>query len=339
MMPKVVIYGAGVIAQELVRLVAIKGWELAAVVKRPGGDAIGQDIGELAGLGPIGVLVQSEEAVDFEQLGADIAFIAATDDLSVNFPIYKRFLTAGINVLCHGCDAYHPRWMNPTVADKIHDLAVKNNVTFSGGGIWDSSRIWSGIVAAGPIVELESISLKSQSNTTGQGLYWAEHLGAGLTPEEYDKNIRNERDIYARSTPIPSVYVLQSLGYTVNDVVYEVEPVIMDRDLYCKTLDTNYTAGTVLGTRFVIDVRTQEGVTARTEWDCRVYEEGEDDLMLWKIQGTPSMELSFVRKDPLTTTASSLLNRTYNVLGADPGIVELVKFGPLSPTLAGEVRI
>lgn len=331
--PRVVICGAGYIGQQLAWLTLKRGWDLLAVVNRAG-DKVGRDIGELSERGQkIGVLVQDIDKVDLPALKADIALIAVTDDLALNFPIYKRFLEAGINVLCHGCDAYHPRWMNPEVAEKIDAVARANGVTFSGSGIWDSSRIWSGIVAAGPCVEVESILLQSQSNTTGQGLYWAELLGAGLSVAEYNQKIKNSRDIYARSTPIPSVYVLQYLGFTVTKAEYSVEAVVKDYDLYCPTLDTHYKAGTVLGTRFVIDVNTEEGVTGRTEWECRVYAEGENDQMLWTIKGTPRTQNTFVRLDPGITTASSLINRTLDVMGAEPGIVELIKFGPLSPRL------
>src|SRR3546814_1557093 len=73
---------------------------------------------------------------------ADIAIVATTDRIAANFPAYERLLGAGLNVICHGGEAYFPAGADAAVADRIDVLARANGVTFTGTGIWDISRTW-----------------------------------------------------------------------------------------------------------------------------------------------------------------------------------------------------
>jgi 2,4-diaminopentanoate dehydrogenase len=326
--PQLAIYGIGFVGQELIRLADKKGWEIVAAFNRAG-DKVGQDIGRLAGLDrDLGVIVQDSETADYAGLNADVALIAAQDHLDANWPAYQRFLGAGVNVLCHGSASYNPWWADADIAGKIDALAKRHGVTFSGGGIWDSTRIWSGILAAGPCVEIESMLHRTQTEISRQGMYWLDRLGVGLSAEAY-------REKYATTGvgggifAIPSVSVLQKLGYTVTDVVQSQEPVIWSEEYFCPVLEQPLPAGISWGTRFLVDVATREGVTARSEIEARAFREGEVEEMRWTIKGMPGMDIRVVRENSGVASASSLLNRIPDVMAAEPGIVEITRHAPL----------
>jgi 2,4-diaminopentanoate dehydrogenase len=325
--PRLAIHGIGFVGQELIRLATSKGWPIVAAYNRAG-DKVGQDIGRIAGLNrDLGVTVQDSDAADYTGLSADIALIAAHDLLEENWPAYERFLRAGINVLCHGSQSYNPQWSDPEIAARIDALARANGVTFSGGGIWDSTRIWSGIIAAGPCVEIESLLHRTQTEVARQGVYWLDRLGVGLTAEAYKKK-------YAAGVgdgvfAIPSVSVLQKLGYTVTEVIQSQEPVIWDEEHFCPVLGKSIPAGLAWGTRFLVDVATEEGVTARSEIEARAFREGEVEEMRWTIKGMPGMDIRVVRENSGVASASSLLNRIPDIIAAEPGIVETTKHAPL----------
>lgn len=326
--PKLVIYGIGFVGQELIRLATKKGWTIEAAYNRSG-DKVGQDIGRLAGLErDLGVLVQDSETGVYSGLNADVALIAAGDQLEENWPAYERFLGAGINVLCHGSASYNPWWISPQVAGKIDALAKRRGVTFSGGGIWDSTRIWSGIIAAGPCVEIESMLHRTQTEIARQGMYWLDRLGVGLTAEMYNEKY-SATGVGGGVFAIPSVSVLQKLGYTISNVTQSQEPVIWGEEHFCPVLERALPAGISWGTRFLVDVETKEGVTARSEIEARAFREGEVEEMRWTIKGMPGMDIRVVRENSGVASASSLLNRIPDVMAAEPGIVEITKHAPL----------
>ena len=329
--PKCVIYGTGFVGQELARLIDEKGWEIVAAFNRAG-DKVGQDVGELAGLGrKLGVAIQDCDKADYSSLKADVAFVATTNSLAQNLPAYERFFNAGINVLCHGIESYHPFWIDKGLASRIDGMAKRAGVTFTGGGIWDSSRIWSGILAAGPCVRIDSMLHKTQTDALRQGLYWADVLGMGLQEDEWHEKLAPLKATTGKSVQIPSVSVMQKLGFTIKEAVNGFEPVIRDHDVYCAALDKTFKAGTSLGMRFLIDVTTEEGPTVRTEYETRAFEDGEVEQMRWIVEGKPGNEVHYIRKDSGVASASSLLNRVPDVLAAEPGIVEITKYGPLIP--------
>ncbi|MCK9505628.1 MAG: hypothetical protein M0Q95_15775 [Porticoccaceae bacterium] len=332
---KCVVYGAGFVGQELARLIDEKGWQLVAVYNRAG-DKVGRDIGEVAGLGrTLGVVVEDCDRADYSALEADVAFVATTNILSQNMPAYERLLGAGINVLCHGTEAYLPYWIDPELAGKIDALAKKHGVTFTGGGIWDASRIWSGLLATGPCVNIRSLLHKTQTECLRQGFYWADVLGVGLPPDEWRTRMKASQTDWGKSVQIPSVSVVQKLGYTIDVVTNGFEPVVRDYDFYCTGLKKSIKAGTALGMRFLVDLVTREGVTARTEYEARVFEDDEVEQMQWIIDGKPGNEVHFIRKDSGVASAACLLNRTADVLSAPSGIVDIIQHGPLKASVVG----
>lgn len=331
--PRVVIYGLGFIGKSITQLVRDKGWPIVAAYNRAG-EKVGQDLGRLAGLGEdLGIVVQDYETADYSKLQADIALIAGPDYLDACFPIYERFLRAGINVLSFGSHAYQPYWFFPEIAKRIDALARENGVTFTGSGLWDMTRIWSGLIAGGPCIKINSIKYLTNIEAVRQGVHWLPLLGVGLTVEEFDQKIGRAVGRLNEVLQLPSVIVLQHYGYTVSDVKLDQEPVVFSEAVYCKEADQHVPAGRCVGTRVLIDVMTKEGVSAHNRFEYRLFRPGEVEAGTWKINGTPGMQVTVVREDSHIASASSLLNRVPDVLRAEPGIVTIMKMGPEVPSV------
>lgn len=86
------------------------------------------------------------------------------------------------------------------------------------------------------------------------------------------------------------------------------------------------------GTCFVIEVQTAEGVTSTTRAEYRVLREGEEEAMVWQVEGQPGMEIRVTREDSDIATASSLLNRVPDVMVAPPGLRTLMEYDHLRPS-------
>ena len=328
--PRIVIYGIGHVGQAYVRIAADKGWDIVAVYNRAG-DKVGQDIGRLCGLErDLGIVVQDCDTADYSSLRADVALVATTDRLSLNLPIYERLLGAGINVLCNGTESYNPYFTNPEAASKIDTLARQHEVTFTGSGIWDMTRIWSGIMVAGPCVEIDSLYHSSATDLSRHGERYFEMAGVGMTLEEFEEKIGGEASEVGLFV-LPSVTVLQTLGYTITDYRVTKEPIVSDTPFYCASVGREFPPGITLGTRIRAEVNTEQGVTAISEIDQKLFDEGEIEEMRWKVLGKPGMEIAVRREDSEIAVASSLFNRIPDVIAAKPGLVELTELGPERP--------
>jgi 4-hydroxy-tetrahydrodipicolinate reductase len=327
--PRIALYGTGQYGLEAARIAIAKGWPIVAAYNRAGAK-VGQDLGRLAGLDrDLGVIVEDCETADYAAAGADIALVALTDRLQQNLPAYERLLGAGMNIVCHGAEAYFPQATNADLAAKIDALAVAAGVSFTGTGVWDFSRIWAGILIAGPSTELRSMLHVTVTDAESASAFLMRNVcGVSMTPEEYVTGAKMAiGGLYGQ---IPH-HVLHALGYTVTKVEERREPVIGDKPVYCRLLDRTLEPGLVLGTRIIAEVETAEGVTASAHIELRILNEGENEHMAWAIDGKPSSKIRIDRTDSVHTSASCLVNRIPDVIAAAPGIRLVSELGVLKP--------
>jgi 4-hydroxy-tetrahydrodipicolinate reductase len=333
--PRLAIYGCGQYGGFIARFAVKKGWPIVAAFNRAG-SKVGQDLGRVIGLDrDLGVIVQDCETGDYSALKgkADIGIVAQTNLLSANLPAYQRLMNAGLNVGCHGSESYYPYGCNAEVAAEIDALAKKNNVTFTGSGIWDMSRIWSGILVAGPCTELKSLSHSSITDVNGQAANKAQamQIGVGMTVAQYEASGLTQSRLPFSYRTIPE-HVLSALGYTITKATARVEPVLFDEPIESKLMETVYQPGTCVGTRILADIETKEGVTAHAKIELRVFKPGEVEHMFWAVDGMPHTRVRVERDDSAHATAANLFNRIPQIIAAQPGIVLVSQMGPLRHT-------
>lgn len=330
--PRIVIYGTGHFGQRITRLAVEKGWPIVAAYNRAG-EKVGKDLGELAGIDPLGVVVQDCDTADYSHLDADIGVVTMTPFLHLNADAHERLLGAGLNVACLGGESHYPFGFNPELAQKIDTLAKANNVTFTGGGIWDMSRIWTGILVAGPCTSIESFFHSSLTCAEAQIGHkeQLETIGIGLSVEEFMAQGMDKNPFAAQYTSMLK-HVLSALGYTIKNSKQYAEPSVFDHPVEFRKFDIHVPAGYCVGTRCVSETETEEGVTARVEADVRFRLDHETEHMFWEVNGLPTTRLRTERDDSGHATASSLFNRIPDIIAAEPGVVKVTELGPLKHT-------
>ena len=334
--PRIVLYGVGVYGQEFARLARTKGWPIVAALNRRG-DKVGKELGQLAGIDDEnGVVIQDCETADLSGLDADVGVVFTTDRLIENWPAYERLLDAGLNVICHGVQAYYPWRYDPETSNRIDALARQKRVTFTGTGIWDMSRIWAGIVLAGPSVTIRSLYHESTTQINHPAPRLITEYGLNLTPEDYVKkftrSIGGVRDygLAGKYQTIPE-QVLMALGFHITHGQEVHEPIVSDIPVYCKALQGDIEPGRVVGWRYRSTIETSEGVSAEGRMEMRLLRDDEKEQMVWEIDGLPRNRLVIERHDSLTASAASVLNRIPDVIDAAPGIQLLSQLGPMYP--------
>jgi len=330
--PRVVIYGIGQFGKHVARFAVQKGWPIVAAFNRPG-DKVGRDVGELAGIEKLGVIVQDCDIANYDDLDADIGVVTTTNLLDVNHEAHSRLLGAGLNVICHGTESYYPKGNNIELATKLDELAKNRGVTFTGGGIWDMSRIWSGLLVAGPTTQLTSLFHSSctdivpQVETKEQTYYF----GNTQTIDEFYANGVNKNPIAKSYKTIPE-HVLAELGYTVTNTKSYIEPAVFDEDYESVFMECMIPAGNCVGLRIVAEIDTAEGVSARSEIEVRQFKENDVEHMFWEVNGDPKARVRVEREDSSYMSAACLFNRIPDVIAAPPGVQPVSKLGPLKST-------
>jgi 4-hydroxy-tetrahydrodipicolinate reductase len=332
--PRIVIYGVGQYGSLIARLADQKGWPIVAAFNRAG-PKVGQDLGRVAGLGrDLGVVVQDCETGDYDSLDADIGVVTHRDVLKLNLDAYRRLMGAGLNIGCHGIESYHPYGNDPETAREIDELARRRGVTFTGSGIWDMSRIWSGILTAGPCTEITSLSISSLTDPHGQAnsLEQIKQFAISEPVERfYQKGIDKSPLAHAYRT-VPEM-VLQALGYTILESVATVEPVVYDEPVKTTYVPEGYfEAGLCMGVSIKTRTTTREGVVGTAQVDSRMPRPGEVEHMYWQVEGKPRTRTMVERLDSAHATAANLFNRIPDIIAAPPGIQLVSQMGPLKST-------
>ena len=332
--PRIAIYGVGQYGSLIARMATEKGWPVVAAFNRAG-PKVGQDLGRVAGCGrDLGVIVQDNESGDYGSLDADIGVVTQTDLLSLNMDAYRRFMNAGLNVACHGGQSYLPQTNDPELAVEIEALAIANGVTFTGGGIWDMSRIWAGILTAGPCTDIMSLHHTSLTDPEGQLLSLTRGSAFNRSPENFYERRLDKSPVLLAHRAIPEL-VLRKLGFTITRSDATAEPVVYDVPVETHLIpEGRFEAGVCVGVRTRLEVTTAEGVVATASIEQRMFLPGDVEHMVWEVQGTPRNRVRVERLDSADATAGNLFNRIPDIIAAPPGIVPVTELGPLTSSAA-----
>jgi 4-hydroxy-tetrahydrodipicolinate reductase len=337
--PRIVIYGVGQYGSLITRMAAERGWPIVAAFNRAG-PKVGRDLGDVAGLGrDLGVVIQDNGSGDYESLDADIGVVTHQDLLRFNMDAYRRFMNAGLNVACHGGQSYLPQTNDPDLAAEIEALAIANGVTFTGGGIWDMSRIWSGILTAGPCTAITALHHRSLTDPEGQLLSLTRGSAFNRPPEDFYERGLDRSPVLLAHKAIPEL-VLRALGYTIARSEASAEPVVYDVPVETHLIpEGRFEAGVCVGVRTRLEVTTGEGVVATASIEQRMFLPGDVEHMVWEVEGTPRNRTCVERLDPAEATAGNLFNRIPDIIAARPGIVPVTELGPLRSSAARWPRI
>src|SRR4051812_17695531 len=332
--PRLAIYGVGQYGSLITRMATAKGWPVVAAFNRAG-PKVGQDLGQVAGLGrDLGVVIQDTASEHDASLEADIGVVTNQDLLRFNLDAYRRFMGAGLNVACHGGQSYLPQTNDPELAAEIEALAVANGVTFTGGGIWDMSRIWAGVFTAGPCTNITSLHHRSLTDPEGQLLTLTRGSAFNRSPENFYERGLDQSPVLLAHKAIPEL-VLRKLGYTVVRSDASAEPVVYDVPVETRLVpEGRFEAGVCVGVRTRLEVTTTEGVVATASIEHRMFQPGDVEHMAWEIQGTPRTRIRVERLDSADATAGNLFNRIPDIIAAQPGIVPVTELGPLISSAA-----
>ena len=337
---KVVQYGVGKMSLYTMRYVYEKGGEIVGAIDiNP--KVIGKDIGEILGTENKGVKVVSAEDARkvLEETRPDIVIVTTMSLIKDLENPLMLCAELGLNAITTCEEAFYPENSNPTLTKKIDELAKKNNCTITGSGYQDI--YWGQLISsiAGSTQKITKIKGSSSYNVEEYGIALAKAHGAGLTLEDFDKEVASvdrisdeeRQKIVESGDYLPSYmwnvngWLCSKLGLTIISQTQKCIPQTYKDDIYSSTLDMTIKAGDATGMSAVVTTKTKEGITIESECIGKVYAPDEFDKNVWTVEGEPTTTITVEKPATVELTCATIVNRIPDVINAMPGYITTEK--------------
>lgn len=333
---KVVQIGTGKMSIYAMRYVFEKGAEIIGAFDiNP--NVIGKDISELTGGEKKNVIIEHFDNLEnrLRELKPDVAIVTTMSLLS---DVYEPLLICarcGVNAITTCEEAFDSYNSNPVKTEEIDRIAKENNCTITGSGYQDV--YWGNLISiiAGSTHKITKIKGSSSYNVEDYGIALAKAHGAGLSVEEFERNIasadnisQEEREkLIQEGTFLPSYmwnvngWLIDKLGLTYKNQVQKCVPTFNDEDIHSSTLDMVVKKGNATGMSAVVTTETEEGIVIESECIGKVYSENDFDKNEWTVYGEPDTTIVVNRPATVELTCATIVNRLPDVINSKPGFV------------------
>ncbi len=341
---KVVQYGTGKMSVYTMRYVYEKGGEIVGAVDvNPA--VIGKDISSVMGGEPKGVTITGVQGAE-EMLKQEKPDIVVVTTMSLIKDVEDALMLCarlGINAITTCEEAFFPANSNPTITQKLDELAKQNGCTVTGSGYQDI--YWGELISAiaGSTHKITKIKGSSSYNVEDYGIALANAHGAGLTLEEFDKQVASvdkisdteRQTIIDKGEYLPSYmwnvngWLCSKLGLTVESQTQKTVPQTYKEDIYSSTLGMTVKAGDATGMSAVVTTKTKEGITIESECIGKVYSKEDYDKNEWTVEGEPNTTIVVARPSTVELTCATIVNRIPDVINGVAGYVSTDKLDEL----------
>lgn len=308
-------------------------------------DVIGKDIGEIMGTSNTGIKVSCVKDTEelLNTLKPDIAIITTMSLLSDVEDALMVCAKCGVNAITTCEEALYPMNSNPTLTKKIDKLAKENNCTITGSGYQDA--FWGNLVTTlvGASHNVTKIVGSSSYNVEDYGIALAKAHGAGLTKEEFEKEVASADNITDEERKaliesgnfMPSYmwnvngWLCDKLGLTVLSQTQKCIPQFNSYDIESSTLGMTVKEGMATGMSAIVTTTTKEGITLETECIGKVYNKDEFDRNKWTVYGEPNTTMVIDKPNTVELTCATIVNRLPDVVKAEAGFIPTSRMGEL----------
>ncbi len=297
---------------------------------------IGKDIGQIMGVEKK-YKVKVQPAENFEKFlmenDVDVAIVTTMSLISDVAQSLLICAKCGVNAITTCEEAFFPQNSNPKLFKEIDRLATENECTICGSGYQDV--YWGNLISvlAGSVHKITKIRGKSSYNVEDYGIALAKAHGAGLSLEEFEKEVASADNISDRARAklikegkfAPSYmwnvngWLCSKLGLTVKSQTQKCIPQIAKKAIKSSTLGMTIPKGACTGMSAVVTTETKEGIVLETECIGKVYDKTEFDCNDWTLEGEPDIRVVIERPDTVKLTCATVVNRIPDLLMAPAG--------------------
>ena len=345
-MTKVVQIGCGKMSLYTMRYVMEKGGKVVAGFDiNP--DILGKDINVILGgekKFKANIYHVNELEEKLKELKPDVAIVTTMSLLSDCYDVLMACAKCGVNAITTCEEAFYPMNSSPKMTKAIDKVAKKNNCTITGSGYQDVS--WGSLITAlaGTTQKVIKIKGSSSYNVEDYGIALAKAHGAGLTLEEFDKEVaaadrmsdKKRQQIIEAGEFNPSYmwnvngWLAEYLGLHVTGQTQQCVPHVAKKNLNSSTLGMVVKKGMATGMSAVVTTTTKEGITIESECIGKVYAPDEFDTNTWTVEGEPTTTATINRPATVEMTCASIVNRIPDLIKAPAGYVPTCRMGDIT---------
>lgn len=333
---KVVQYGCGKMSKYTMKYSLEKGYTIVGAFDI-NKDIIGKDISCIIGGNNLGVSISPIDNAKeiLKELKPDIVIITTMSLMKDVAGIFRICAELGINAISTCEEALYPFNSSPVLTEELDKIAKENNCTLTGSGYQDV--FWGNLIytLAGSTHKINKIKGSSSYNVEDYGIALAKAHGAGLTKEDFEKNIavvdnisKEERNKLIENGEFLPSYMWNTNGWlcnkfnlTVIDQTQECIPILADEDIKSDTLNMTIKKGDVRGMSALVRTNTKEGIVIESECIGKVYKSDEVDMNVWQIEGEPNTKVVISRPSTVELTCATIVNRIEDVINSKPGYI------------------
>lgn len=337
---KVVQVGCGKMSKFIMRYIYNLGGSIVGAVDISE-DLIGKDISVVMETENKGIEINDISKLEeiLEETKPDIAVIATMSFLNDVEESIRTCILNGVNVITTSEECFFAENSNPTLFNELDILAKAHNVTITGCGYQDA--FWGNMISviAGTTHNITGIKGSSSYNVEDYGLALAKAHGAGLTLEEFEKEVasadnitKEERDELINNRKFNPSYMWNTVGWladklslTPKTINQKCIPTQSDEDIHSDTLNMDIPVGLATGMSAVVTLETEEGITIEAECIGKVYGENDFDKNEWTIYGEPTTTFTVNKPSTVELTCANIVNRIPDVIEAKPGFIPTSK--------------
>lgn len=326
-------YGIGKIGVIVTKYVLAKGAEVVAAFARNPAQ-IGKDLGEVAGLEPLGLAISNSADLDavLKATKPDICVFATKPNLADIKDAAIICAQNGVNVLDIGENAIWPWTNEKEIAEELDAIAKEHGVTISGSGCPDVC--WGSLITAlaSSCNTLKKIKCDSFLNLESYNAdYMFEYHGVGLTPEEFAQQFNTEvvSEIDGHYPCLPgdqNAWLCSKLGLTVTSQTMQWVPIIRETDFYSNSLGATIPAGRLEGMYQICRTTTAEGIEVELCMGGKTDVVGADEHTVWTVEGEPTSTIVWDNPETYGLTCANAVNRIPQIINAPAGYVTTDKF-------------
>lgn len=341
---KFVQIGCGKMAVYTIRYAIENGMEIVGAVD-VNNDIIGKDVGTIMNSSETGVVIKHVDELDslLKNTKPDVAIVTTMSLMKDLEDVLMICARNGVNAITTCEEAFYPFNSSPKITEELDRVAKENNCTITGSGYQDA--FWGNLITtiAGATHNITKIKGSSSYNVEDYGIALAKAHGAGLTMEEFDKEVASadniseeERNKLIQNGEFAPSYMWNTngwlcdkLGLTVISQSQKCVPMTHSEDIYSSTLGMTVKTGDATGMSAVVTTETKEGITIVSECIGKVYSKDDCDKNEWTVYGEPNTTFVVTRPSTVELTCASIVNRIPDLLASDAGFVPTSKMGEL----------
>ncbi len=309
-----IIGGAGMEGRLITKYLTERGATVVASLGRK--SHLGEDIGTLAGIDPLGVKLESADDLEvvLERVKPDIAVNCAGEFEEIA-PQVRTCINHNANVIMLAGDGVFPWLNNPELSDELNQAAKEHQVSLFAAGIQDVNWLNLAVVLSGNAHAINAIYGESWCLLDYCGPAERRNMGIGLSSEAFYELHKDEES--PRSPYVYSLYqIAKQLGLNITKEVNARREPIFAKTNYYHEFVGEIKEGHVIGCRLETNIETQEGVQIDGVFVYTFAQEGDTGKQIWRFDGDPPFE--YCSPDPRgdLSTSASVVNRLADVINA-----------------------